>query len=285
MADAGRLAGFERRGRTAVAIDGLRAYLLIAGMWIRSTMVYRTSFVLMAVGNFAMTALDFAAVAIIFGHTRVLGGFTLTETAFLYGSSGVALGLADLVVGNLDQLGRRVRDGTMDTLLVRPVPVYAQATADRFALRRLGRLTQAAVVLGWSMTRIDVAWTAVDVLLVPVMLVSGAAIFAAVYTIGAAFQFWANDAAEVQNSFTYGGNALTQYPPTVFAKDLVRGATFVVPLAFVNWMPALHILGRGNPLRLPGWVDFCSPLVALATCALAGFAWRTGLRSYRSTGS
>lgn len=83
----------------------------------------------------------------------------------------------------------------------------------------------------------------------------------------------------------YCGNALTQYPPTVFAKDLVRGATFVVPLAFVNWMPALHILGRDNPLGLPGWVDFCSPLVALAACALAGWAWRNGLRSYRSTGS
>jgi ABC-2 type transport system permease protein len=275
----------DRQGRTAAVRDGLRAYLLIAGMWIRSTVVYRTSFVLMTVGNFAMTALDFAAVAIIFGHTRVLGGFTLTETAFLYGSSGVALGLADLAVGSLDGLGRRVRDGTMDTLLVRPVPVFAQAAADRFALRRLGRITQAAVVLGWSMTRLNVAWTPADVLLVPVMLLSGAGIFAAVFTTGAAFQFWANDAAEVQNSFTYGGNALTQYPPTVFAKDLVRGATFVVPLAFVNWMPALHILGRDNPLHLPGWVDFCSPLVALAVCALAGLAWRTGLRSYRSTGS
>lgn len=198
------------RSRAALAVDGVRAYLLIAGMWIRSTMVYRTSFVLMTVGNFAMTALDFAAVAIIFGHTRVLGGFTLTETAFLYGSSGVALGLADLAVGNLDQLGRRVRDGTLDTLLVRPVPVYAQATADRFALRRLGRISQAAVVLGWSATRIQVAWTAVNVALVPVMLVSGAAIFAAVYTTGAAFQFWANDAAEVQNSFTYGGQQVAE---------------------------------------------------------------------------
>ncbi len=117
------------------------------------------------------------------------------------------------------------------------------------------------------------------------MLVSGAAIFGAVYTVGAAFQFRANDASEVQNSFTYGGNALTQYPPTVFAKDLVRGATFVVPLAFVNWMPALRVLGMPDPLGLPGWVDFLSPLVALAACALAALAWRAGLRSYRSTGS
>jgi ABC-2 type transport system permease protein len=103
--------------------------------------------------------------------------------------------------------------------------------------------------------------------------------------IGGAFQFLSNDASEVQNSFTYGGNTLLQFPPTVFAKDLVRGVTFVVPLAFVNWLPALHILGRDDPLGLPRWIDFAPPLVAGACLALAGLAWRAGLRSYRSTGS
>jgi ABC-2 type transport system permease protein len=266
-------------------VEGLRAYGLIAAMWVRSTMAYRVSFVMMAVGNFLVTALDFAAIAIIFGHTRVFGGFSLSEMAFLYGTSGCSLGLADLVLGSMDQLGRRVRDGTLDMLLVRPVPVFAQAAADRFALRRLGRISQSALVLIWSLAALRVVWTPVDVLLVPVTLLSGAMIFGAVFVTGAAFQFWASDAAEVQNSFTYGGNALTQYPPTIFAKDLLRGATFVVPLAFVNWLPALHILGRPDPLGLPGWLDFCSPLVAVAACAVAGLAWRAGLRSYRSTGS
>ncbi|MBV9024524.1 MAG: ABC transporter permease [Streptomycetaceae bacterium] len=248
-------------------------------------MAYRFSFVMMTVGNFLATALNFAAIAIIFGHTRLLGGFSLPETAFLYGTSGCALGLADLVLGSMDQLGRRVRDGTLDTLLVRPAPVFAQAAADRFALRRLGRITQSALVLIWALAALKVVWTPADVLLVPVMLLSGAAIFGAIFVIGAAFQFWATDAAEVQNSFTYGGNGLTQYPPTIFAKDLLRGATFVVPLAFINWLPALHILGRPDPLGLPGWLDFCSPLVAVVACGVAGLAWRAGLKSYRSTGS
>ncbi|MEU6172833.1 ABC-2 family transporter protein [Streptantibioticus parmotrematis] len=254
-------------------------------MWSRSTLTYRVSFLMTVVGNACMTALDFVTIAIIFGHTRTLGGFTLAETAFLYGSSGVAIGLADLLLGSLDGLGRRVRDGTVDALLVRPVPIFAQVAADRFALRRLGRLTQAAVVLVWSLIRLHVAWTPGRALLLPVMAVSGAAIFGAFYTAGAALQFRAGDAAEVQSSFTYGGGTMTQYPPTLFARELVRGAVFVVPVAFVNWMPALWILGRPEPLGLPGWTGWLSPAVALAVCALAGLAWRAGLRSYRSTGS
>ena len=254
-------------------------------MWVRSTMAYRTSFLIMTVGNFAATVLDFVAIALMFSHVGSLGGFTLPEVAFLYGTTSTAFGLADLTLGSMDRIGRRVRDGTMDILLVRPVPILAQAAADRFALRRLGRLCQGSLLLGWSLTRLDIDWTADRVLLVPVMLLSGGAIFGAVFVLGGAFQFWANDASEVQNSFTYGGNTLLQYPPTVFAKELLRGVTFVIPLAFVNWLPALHILGRPDPMGLPGWTGFAAPLVALACCTLAGLAWRAGLRAYQSTGS
>ncbi|MFE7118456.1 ABC transporter permease [Streptomyces sp. NPDC057654] len=254
-------------------------------MWIRSTMAYRASFLMTALGNFLGSGLDFVAILLMFSHVTALGGFTLAEVALLYGATSTSLGLADLFLGSMDRIGQRVRDGTFDTLLVRPVPVFAQVAADRFALRRLGRITQGLVVLVLGLTGADVVWTPLNVLLIPVMLISGAVIFGSVFVVGAAFQFWATEAAEVQNSFTYGGNTLLQYPPTVFAKDLVRGVTFVVPLAFVNWLPALRLLGREDPLHLPGWVGLCGPLVAAAMAALAGLAWRTGLRSYRSTGS
>ncbi|MFD7079126.1 ABC transporter permease [Streptomyces sp. NPDC002181] len=267
------------------AVEGLRGYGLIVAMWVRSTMTYRTSFLLATLGNAAITLLDFVAIWIMFSHVDVLGGFTLPEIALLYGSSSASLGLADLLLGNTDRIGVRIRDGSLDTMLVRPVPVLAQVAADRFALRRMGRIGQGLAVLCWAVSELGVEWTAGKVLLVPVMVLAGAAIFGAVMVTGAAFQFVAGDAAEVQNSFTYGGNTMLQYPPTVFAKDLLRGVTFIVPLAFVNWLPALYVLGRPYPLGLPGWVAFVSPLVAVLVFVPASLAWRAGLRSYRSTGS
>jgi ABC-2 type transport system permease protein len=264
---------------------GLRAYGLTVAMWIRSTMAYRASFAMTVLANFAANALDFVAILLMFSHVTTLGGFTLPEVAFLYGTAATAFGLADLLIGNTDRLGSRVRDGTLDILLVRPAPILAQVAADRFALRRLGRISQGLLVLGWAVTQVDVVWTPVKVLMMPLMVVSGAGIFAAVFVAGAAFQFWAQDASEVQNSFTYGGNTLLQYPPSVFGRDLVRGVIFVVPLAFVNWLPGLYVLGQPPPLGLPEALAFAPPLVAAGCCALAGVAWRAGLRSYRSTGS
>ncbi|MZF56529.1 transporter [Streptomyces sp. SID5594] len=273
---------YEERPRL---LEGVRAYGLIVGMWVRSTMAYRASFVMTTFGNLAATAFDFLTIVLMFTHVDALGGYTLPEVALLYGVSATAFGLCDLLLGSMERLGRRVRDGTLDTLLVRPVPVLAQVAADRFALRRIGRILQGLAVLVYALATLDIAWTPLKVAMLPVMVISGAAVFGAVFVAGAAFQFVAQDASQVQSAFTYGGATLLQYPPTIFAKDLVRGVTFVVPLAFVSWLPTLYVLDRDYPLDLPQWVAFLAPVVAVAVGALAGLAWRAALRTYRSTGS
>ncbi|WP_461038686.1 ABC transporter permease [Streptomyces mayteni] len=254
-------------------------------MWVRSTMTYRTSFVLVTLGTALISLLDFVAVLIMFAHVDMLGGFTVGEVALLYGTSSLSLSIAHLAMGEVDRIGSRIRDGSLDTMLVRPVPIFLQVAADRFALRRIGRALQAFGVLVWAVWTLDLAWSVGRVGLLVMMVVCGAAIFGALFALGGVFQFWAQDAAEVQAAFTYGGNTLLQYPPSIFGRELVQGVTFVVPLAFVNWLPALRLLGRDDPLGLPGWVDFLSPAVAAAMCGLAALAWRVAVRSYRSTGS
>lgn len=269
-------------------VDGLRAYGLIVAMWVRSTMAYRASFLLAAFGNFSTSLLEFVAIMIMFSHVETIEGFTLAEVALLYGASSAALGLADLLLGTMDRLGSRVRDGSLDTLLVRPVPVFLQLAADRFALRRLGRVTQGLLILGWALTQLGPVWSRwspVEWVLLPVMVLSGAALFGAIFVIGGSLQFWAQDAAQVQHAFTYGGSTLLRFPPTIYSTELVRGVTFVLPLAFVNWVPALRLLGRDDPLGLPSWVDLLSPVVAGVMCAIAAVVWRAALRAYRSTGS
>ncbi len=70
----------------------------------------------------------------------------------------------------------------------------------------------------------DIDWTPLRLLMVPLMLLCGAAIFAAVFVAGGLPVHRAGRLRGA-NSFTYGGTTLLQYPPTVFAKDLVRGVT------------------------------------------------------------
>ena len=162
---------------------------------------------------------------------------------------------------------------------------FQPRTGSKFALRRLGRVTQAVIVLVWSILALDIDWSPARVLMVPYLVACGTLIFLAIFILGAAFQFWTADASEVANAFTYGGNTLTQYPLTIYPTEAVKALTFIVPVAFVNWYPSLFILDRPDPLGLPAAMQFAAPLAALVLCLLAALAWRTGVRRYQSTGS
>ncbi len=57
--------------RTGV-VEGLRAYRMIAGMWVRSGMTYRVSFVVTLFGNLVMTGMDFAGILLMFSQVDSL---------------------------------------------------------------------------------------------------------------------------------------------------------------------------------------------------------------------
>lgn len=269
--------------RRAMAWPG--QYWLLMSMWVRSGLAYPLSFALMLLTGILITGTDFAAVLLMFSHIETFGGFSLAEMALLYGTASMTLGLADLVTGSIERIGQRIRAGDLDVWLVRPAPAFVQAIADNFALRRIGRPLQAGLILVIGLQHIDLDWTVAKGIVLGLSLITGAIVFASIFVLGAAFQFIAIDSAELASSFTYGGQQLTQYPLSIFGKDIVRAVTFVVPLAFVNYYPVLYVLGKPAPLGLPSWIGLLAPVVAAAMVALAALAWRGGLRRYRSTGS
>jgi ABC-2 type transport system permease protein len=264
-------------------VEAAVRYAQIARLWVRASRAYPVSWAMLIVGGFLITGIDFVGIWILFQNVDDLGGFTLHEVAFLYGASGVSFAIADLFVGRIERLGQMIRLGRLDQMLVRPVPLLIQVCADEFALRRLARVAQAGLVLGWACLYVD--WTPSRALLTVLMLVAATVIFTAVFVALACIQFWTIDSAEVANAFTYGGNTVTSYPLTVFPNEVVKAMTFVLPLAFVNWYPSLHILGHDDPLGYPAWTQWLSPVVAAAMTAVTMYVWRTGVREYRSTGS
>ncbi|GAA4515972.1 ABC transporter permease [Actinoallomurus oryzae] len=266
-------------------VEAARLYLLLAGTWTRSAAQYPASMVMLLITQAVSSSLDLVAILIMFAHTSRLGGFSLAEVMFLYATSGLCLALADITIGTVERLGEHIRKGTLDTVLLRPVSPLLQIATEDFNPRRLGKLIPTATMLVVALTRLDVHWTPARVALLPLMVAGGLWIFWALWVLTAAWQFVVVDGKQAGNSITYGGGFLTQYPLSIFGRDVLRGLTWVLPLAFVNWEPALYVLDRPDPLGLPVFFRFASPLVAAALSVLAALAWRGGLRRYQSTGS
>jgi viologen exporter family transport system permease protein len=265
-------------------VDSVLVWRRLVGAQIRSQLQYRLSFMLDLSGAFLIAFIDFLAVLVIFHNVPELGSWTVREVALLYAFSSISFALTDLLIGHLDQFPQKVRDGNFDILLVRPRGTLFQVVSSDFQLRRLGKAAQGVAVLVWALAALDVNWTAGRVAMVVVMVPSAIVIFSSVWVVGSCLAFWTTDGGEFTNAFTYGGNFLAQYPIDILGDWLRRFLAYLVPLAFVCYFPALYILDKPDPLGLPDFLNFASPLVALWTAAVAGLIWRFAVRHYRSAG-
>jgi ABC-2 type transport system permease protein len=263
----------------------LGIYARLAGSRVRGQTQYRFSFVLQLIGTFLFTFLDFVAILVIFQHLHRLGSWSFPEIAFLYGSSYITFKLADLVMTNLDRLPLLIRMGTFDQMLTRPLGTLGQVMTSDLGIRQLAAVAQGGVVFAYSLTRLSIHWTPLRALVFAEMLVGGFLIFCSLFVATNVIAFWIMDAREIANSFTYGGQMMTQYPMNIFGAWFRRLLGFVIPLAFVNYFPTLYVLGKPDPLHAPSVLRFLSAPVAVGCVAVTSVVWRTAIRRYRSTGS
>ena len=262
----------------------MRIYLRLVGARIRADWQYRLSFTAFTISQFLAGFLDFVVIAVIFSNVNALAGWSATEVALLFGITGTAFGLGDVFVSEVERASLHIKRGTFDQFLIRPVGALIQLCAHEFALRRAGRVAQGVVVLAIAASRLGVFADAGKTAFVVLAVASGTVIFGGLWVVTSSVAFWTVETQEAANTFTYGGNYLTQYPLDLFA-DWLRRAVVVVPLAFVNYFPTVWVLGRTDALGAPGWFAFASPGVALITALIARAVWRAGIRHYRSTGS
>ncbi|QYN34976.1 ABC-2 family transporter protein [Pseudonocardia sp. DSM 110487] len=263
----------------------LGVHLRILGSRVRSQLAYPVSFGLDALGQAIAQANELAVILVVFAQVESLGGFTRDEVLLIYGFAGISFGLADLAVGQLDELPRWIRTGELDVLLARPLGLLPQLMTSDLQLRRLGRAAVGAVVLVVVLVQGEVEPTPLNALLILGTPLIGATITSAIWVVTCSVSFWVIEGREIANAFTYGSQLTTSYPITVFGPWLRGLLCFAVPSAFVAYFPALALLDRPDPLGLPHALRYASPLVAVAAVLAAALVWRTAVRHYQGAGS
>jgi ABC-2 type transport system permease protein len=146
-------------------------------------------------------------------------------------------------------------------------------------------MAQGVLALAIAFYLLHPVWPLEKWLFLMVALAAGSLFFMAIFIVGATTAFWTPQTAELANIFTYGGNFMTSYPMHIYEEWMREVFTFIIPMAFINYYPALYLLDRPDPFGLPGWTPFLSPLVAGAVFAVSLAVWRFGVRHYQSTGS
>jgi len=260
-------------------------YRRLAGARIRADFQYRVSFAIFLVGQTLAGIGELVAIVVLFGQLDALGGWSGVEVAFLYGLSGLAFSIGDVFVSQVETISGHIKAGTFDRFLLRPMGTLVQLSAMEFALRRVGRAIVPVAVLATVVPRLEVAWGVAEVVLGMLALAAGVGIFSSIWVLTSSIAFWTVETHEMGGAFVYGGNVLTSYPIDLFGTALRRIVVFVLPLAFVAYLPAATLLGKPQPFGLPAATGYAAPVVAAVLAVTAGSVWRRALRHYRSTGS
>lgn len=274
------MADDSRRGLA----ERLRPYQVLLASRAHAQMQYRTSFVTDILGTIGVGLAEFAEVWVIFHNVDVLGGLDFTAALLVFALSNLSFSLADMFVGHLDDLPRYIRAGQVDAFYVRPLPLLTQLMTSDLSLRRVGRLSVALVALVVALTTAEIGWSPATVLLIVLTIVSGTAIFAALFTAAGGLQFFLVDGSEFTNAFTYGGQYAAQQSQQVFPDPVRIFWTFVIPTAFVAYLPAVAILDLPGDHLAPPWLAWLTPLAAALAWTLAGLCWRAGTRHYQGAG-
>lgn len=262
-------------------------YRRLIGVQIRSQLQYRTSFLFELTGTTLITVFEFGSLALVFERFGNIKGWTIGEVAFLYGLVEIAFGIMDMVFSGFDPpyFGNRIRQGTFDQLLLRPLNVTVQVMGSDFTIRRFGKIFVGIGIFWLSLAMNDITWTFGKIAYLPVVIFSMILFFGGLFIIGATITFWTVESIEVMNILTYGGSFTISHPMHIYQDWIRRFFTFIVPAIFLNYYPAIYFLDKPDPFNFHPLAPFLSPLVGLGFFFLSLAIWHLGIRTYQSTGT
>jgi ABC-2 type transport system permease protein len=243
------------------------------------------SFILMALGQFLITIIEFITIWAMFERFGNVRGWKIGEVALFYGIINTAFAVAEAFARGFDTFPGMVKNGSFDTILIRPRSTVLQILGTEFQLMRIGRFSQGLLILLGGAAAMDIDWSAWKVLLVIFATFGGVCLFSGLFVLFATAAFWTTESLEIFNTLTYGGVESAQYPVSIYRPWFRSFFTYVVPLATINYFPIHAILGRADPLHSTVAFQCLSPLIGIAFLLCSLQIWRVGVSRYCSTGS
>ncbi|GGY24552.1 ABC transporter permease [Paludibacterium paludis] len=247
---------------------------------LKRSMQYRWDFLIEGSLSLAMAALQLLPLLVLFSERSSVAGWSVNHMLVLMGwymmvralvEGVVAPGLAASVAG--------IRTGQFDYTLIKPVDSLFLCSLAELKPWKIIDFLFGLGLAGYALSRLDVAPSAVDVLLAAVLSVAGVAAAYALFVLAVAASFVL---VRIQNLTNVLSSFLDFARWPIQAFDPVWRLVFsvVIPLGVMTSYPVMALLGM---LSLP--LAAASLAVAALFFAAARLAWSRALRGYRSASS
>ncbi len=266
-------------------MNDFQLYLTFVGISVRCQLQYRASFIMASSAHFAISFVEIISIWFLFERFGHLKEWTFPEVALLYGMVSASFALSEAGARGFDQFHHLVRYGDFDRALIRPRSTVLQVLGYQFQIYRVGRLSQGLLVLAWAATQLGITWTAGKLAFLVVAVVGGGFLFSGLFVLQATLSFWSVESLGIARLVTDGGVETGQFPLSIYEPWFRRFFIYVVPIACINYFPAMGLLERPDPLNSPEWLQWFSPVAGVVFFLLTLRVWHWGIRRYRSTGN
>jgi len=249
--------------------------------FLKMRLAYRVDFLVDLGANLFAIGVQLTTLTVLFSKVDSLRGWSFEQVLFIYGFSLLPLGLFNLISVNLYRFAERyIADGNLDRVLLRPLNPLAQVLFESFNVSGLNEIVLGAGIMVYAGLELGLQPGLLDLLVFAMVVPSAGVIYVAVFLGLTAVSFWHEDRMGLAPP-VYNVIRFARYPLTIYGRWVQAFLTFVLPFAWVAYMPATWFVGGPDIQR---WA-LLTPLVAVLAMALAYAIWSTGIKRYASTGS
>ena len=216
----------------------LRLYRVLVAQFLKTIMQSRVDFLIGLFGFFFTQVMGIAFLYLVFQQIPDLQGWTLDQLIFIYGFAQIPRGIDHLFTDNIWLVAYRlVINGDFDRYMLRPMNIFFQVIAEKLQPDALGELLIGTILVVRSLTKGIVIVDGLHVALFFVSIFAGALIYTSIKLFFASLAFW----LKVSGPFlqiAYDMANFAKYPTEIYSKGVRFLITWVIPFAFVAYLPA-----------------------------------------------
>lgn len=259
-----------------------RLYRVFTGQFFKTIVQSKANFFIGLAGFFLTQITGIAFLYLVFEHIPMLDEWTLEQLIFIYGFAQIPRGIDHLLTDNIWLLAWRfVVNGKFDRYMLRPMNLFLQLIFEQLQPDALGELLVGGILVGISLGKGIVIVDAVHLALFVVSILAGALIYTSVKLLFASFAFWIKVSGPVVNT-AYQLADFAKYPTGIYAKGVRLIITWIIPFAFVAYIPASYFLKP--EVSALGTVGI-EVVIALVFFTIAYGVFTLGTRAYESAGN
>lgn len=266
-------------------MNGFQLYFRLIQISMLSRMQYRADFIVGLLGLIAWNVVNLGLIGILINQFTSLKDWTLWELVFLYCLWILVHSLYSLFFSHISQMEEYLIEGTFDQFLLRPASPLIQVLGRAFQYLEIADALFALAGISLAYVQLGLDWDGWRWGFFVIAVVSGTVIVLALNLLISCTAFWTGHSRGASMVVGRFYSLVQWYPIEVFGKAFRVIVTGLLPVAFLNYYPALVLLDKLDNAGGGWWLAYLSPAVAFLLMGIVSRVWRLALIQYTSSGS